>query len=63
MPLTVNLTSRPTFLSRYLLNAMTTYAKSNYRMHATSDTERLQQGAEFLAFTLFDRLETTTEEI
>lgn len=47
-------------LSQYLLNAMTAYAASNYRVRATSDTERLQQRADFLA--LLDRLGTATEE-
>ncbi len=47
-------------LSQYLLNAMTAYAASNYRVRATSETERLQQRADFLA--LRDRLGTATEE-
>ena len=47
-------------LSQYLLNAMTAYAASNYRVRATSDAERLQQRAEFLA--LLHRLGTATEE-
>ncbi|MBL8187846.1 MAG: hypothetical protein JNK38_07550 [Acidobacteria bacterium] len=47
-------------LSQYLLNAMTAYAASNYRVRATSDAECLQQRAEFLA--LLHRLGTVTEE-
>ncbi len=47
-------------LSQYLLNAMTAHAVANYRVRATSEPERLQQRAEFLA--LLDRLGTASEE-
>ncbi|MBI1765974.1 MAG: toxin-antitoxin system HicB family antitoxin [Acidobacteria bacterium] len=47
-------------LSQYLLNAMFAYAMSNYRVRATSDTERLQQRADFLA--LLDRLGTASDD-
>ncbi len=47
-------------LSQYLLNAMTAHAVANYRVRATSEPERLQQRAEFLA--LLDRLDTASEE-
>lgn len=47
-------------LSQYLLNAMTAHAIANYRVRATSEPERLQQRAEFLA--LLDRLGTASEE-
>ncbi len=47
-------------LSQYLLNAMTAHAVANYRVRATSEAERSQQRAEFLA--LLNRLGTTSEE-
>lgn len=47
-------------LSQYLLNAMTAHAVANYRVRATSESERRQQRAEFLA--LLDRLGTVDEE-
>jgi hypothetical protein len=47
-------------LSQYLLNAMTAHAVSGYRVQATSEQERLQQRAEFLA--LLDKLGTASEE-
>lgn len=47
-------------LSQYLLNAMMAHAVANYRVRATSEPERLQQRADFLA--LLDRLGTVSEE-
>jgi len=47
-------------LSQYLLNAMMAHAVANYRVSATSEAERSQQGVEFLA--LLDRLDTASEE-
>jgi hypothetical protein len=47
-------------LSQYMLNTMMAHAVSGYRVRATSEQERLQQRAEFLA--LLDRLGTASEE-
>ena len=46
-------------LSQYLLNTMTAHTAANYRVHATSEPERLRQRAAFLA--QLDRLGTATE--
>lgn len=46
-------------LTQYLLNTMVAHTLANYRVHTTSDTERLQQRSAFLA--QLDRLGTATE--
>ena len=47
-------------MNQYLSNAVTAHAVANYRIHSTSETDRLRQRADFL--TLPDRLGTDSED-